>query len=204
MKIYDPRLGEDFVFNDRHLKRTFSSLQHGLYVVDGGGSRLLDEQATLLKTCVERTSSLGFAILAPWSPGAKKLRNRITEVLDSVSEFEGSVIGYFTVQNVNTVDMLLDLRAASGADRSGEWGFGGCVGKFSSPKRLPATKGELWNFVHVLAQAEKLGCFLYRGDGFTTFMTKSFPSLDVLLGKTSFLKQAERGRSSSAIDQRGA
>jgi hypothetical protein len=183
MQLFDPRSGEDFILKDRHLNRTFSSLQHNLYVIDSIDEKKLD-QKKLLKICIPKTSRLGFCTLVPWVPGAKKLMERIHRELNSVHEYEGSLVGYFDVTRLDIIDALFDIRAAFGEYKTGEWGFGGCVTEFSPPRRISFLKGELWDFAHLISQAEKVGCLLYVGDGYTTFLTRIFDDFDDWLVRT--------------------
>ena len=141
------------------------------------------ELVALLKYCVPKTSTFGFFTLSPWIPGAKKLRERIHQQFASTSECDGSLAGYFDAQKTDVIDELFDIRTAFGGNKSGEWGVGGCTVNFSEPKRLSFAKRELWDFAHILAEAEKLSSFLYLGDGYTTFMTKCFDDFDAALAQ---------------------
>jgi hypothetical protein len=195
MTIHDPRLGEDFVLRDSRLRTSFSSLRSGLYVMDLLDRGLLSELAKLVKRCIPRTSNIGFFTLGPWSPGAKAVRDRIRQEFPAISEFEGSVAGYFDPQNIQSLDMLLDIRSAFGGNKTGEWGFGGCTERFPEPKRSSFASGEWWDFAHILGSPENIGSFLYLGDGYTTFMSKIFHGFDTVLAESSIcLPKADRGR----------
>ena len=183
IKIYDPRRGEDFVFNNRPLNKSFSSLRHGFFVADSQDQAALSRRVDLLKECIPKTSNLGFFVVALWMPGAKRLKAAIRQQCGDVCEFANSLCGYFDLQSIDPVDKLLALRDTFGGNKGGEWGFGGCLTKFRQPQRISLLRGESWHLTHLLDNAEKLGCLLFLGDGYTTFMTRMFDGVDAALSQ---------------------
>jgi len=189
IEIYDPRRGEDFVLKNRRLKKSFSSLHHGLLVVDSQGQSLLSKEVTVLKESIPKTSALGFFIVVLWVPGAKKLKASIQQEFGETFECANSLCGYFDAQSVDNVELLLDLRDTFGGNKSGEWGFGGCLTKFSAPKRISLFRGELWDFEHVLYDADRLGCLLFLGERYTTFVTRIFDGMDAALSQLRWMSK---------------
>ncbi len=181
LRIYDPRQKQDFRINIPG--ETFSSLDHGFYVIDNSHGLNWAQRLDLLKLCVLQTSKLGFFTLVPWVPGARKLRAEIGRKLESVIEFQGTLGGYFDSES-DSIERLFKIREEFGGNKSGEWGFGGCLAKFTPPIRSSLARTESWDFSHVLRQASLIGCFLYLGEMCqTVFMTKLFPALDAHLGQ---------------------
>jgi len=181
MEIYDSRLGQDFRFNTPI--GTFSSLEHHFYVLDNAGNLPWARGDSLLKECVLKTSKIGFFTIALWAPGAKKLATKIKQEFQVASEFWGSLCGYFDVET-DSIQKLFEIRKMFGEGKSGEWGLGGCLEKFSPPTRISFAKNETWGFCHILNQPAKIGCLLYLGEmRQTTFMTKIFDGLDACLAQ---------------------
>lgn len=179
-EIYDPRRGQDFRI--KTATGTFSGLEHNFYVVDNADSNW-GNRLDLLNKCISKTSKIGFFTVAPWVPGAEKLRARIKQEFESVSECGGNLAGYFGLES-DAARRLFAIRNEFGEGKSGEWGVGGCSEKFDPPTRTASAKKEAWEFFHLLTQPSKIGCLLYLGEmQQTTFMVKIFDGIDSYLAK---------------------
>lgn len=180
-RVYDPRVGNDFRLRNHLSGKEFSSQAEGFYVVE---SPILEEwvkPVAPLKSLITETSRLGFFVATPWSPGGKKLMTAIREQLSEVLEFENSVCGYFANEN-GSLEKLLHLREVSGGRNSGEWGFGGCLERFTPPVRVSSTQAEAWDLFHILDQPEKIGCFVFLGEmAQATLLVRHFEGLGTAL-----------------------
>ncbi len=181
VRFYDPRLREDWSTTDFMTKKSFSSLKHGLYVMDCVGVVDWTAELSLLNGCLQSTSKKLFFMVDPWPPGAAQLSNTLEHEFGPLKEFERSLCGYATI-DAEVVQQLLRLRASFGGDTTGQWCIGGCVQEFTPPVRTGLTKRQLWDLCLVLEQAEKLGCVLWLGEmKQSLFATRLFDGLDNLL-----------------------
>lgn len=179
MQTYDARKGEDFRISAPD--GVFSSLEHQLYVIDNAYNLNWDRKTDLLKKCVLKTSRLGFFTVEPWKPGARKLILRLKQEFRIVSEYEGTLCGYFYITS-DAVQKLFIIRKTSGEKNSGEWGIGGCIEEFDPPTRRSFIEKRTWGLFHVSGQPRNIGCYLSLGEmRQITFMTKIFDDLDSIL-----------------------
>lgn len=111
---------EDYNFQTNY----FSSLKHGMYGFEGIGIDWSMHQKVIL-TCIQKTSSLGFFWVAPWMPGAKKIRSDLLKFSATAAVCDEMVFGYFdpTDSNIRT---LLRIWKNRGGFGGGEWLVGGC------------------------------------------------------------------------------
>ncbi len=177
IETYDPSLGQNFVLPYHSTKDTFSSLESNFFVQDSIGDVDLIKWKKAIYKCIKKTSRRGFFTVIPWSPGAKKLKQRIYQDFINVEEINSSLFCYFEL-STDTIDKLFELRNEYGGDVSGEWGIGGCIVDLPTPN----TRKQYWDFAYLLEQADKIGCLLSLGEMQQTFfMSKSFDGLKELL-----------------------
>ena len=178
IQTYDPRLGQDCVFfSGPSEKPMFSSLEHGLYVVEAVGEMNWDMHQDLLLECILNTSTEGFFTVDPWGPGASNLKLMLMRQLNDVMEVGHSVLGYFT-PSADSLRRLFSVRAECGGGSSGEWCIGGCSTKFSG-QDINCTE---WNFNRLLHQADKIGCVLSLEEMQQSyFMVKPFDGLSEII-----------------------
>lgn len=178
VQIYDPRLGQDFVlFTGRSKKPMFSSLEHGLYVVEAVGQVCWATRQDLFLECILKTSIKGFFTVVPWYPGAKKLKQALLEHFSDATEIDSSVVGYFD-PSPGLLSRLFSIRDEYGGESSGEWCIGGCSTMFSEKDM----KCNGWNINCVLSQAEKIGCILSLEEMRQShFMVKWFDELPKII-----------------------
>jgi len=181
VRIYDPRLREDWSTTNFMTKKSFSSLKHGFYVMDCVGPIDWTADLALLNGCLQSASKKLFFMVDPWQPGAAQLSDALQREFGPLKEFERSLCGYATT-DPDIAQRLFRLRTLFGGDRTGQWCIGGCVEEFAPPVRAGLTKRQLWDLCLVLEQAEKLGCVLSLGEmKQSLFGTRLFDGLDNLL-----------------------
>ncbi|MFN7141916.1 MAG: hypothetical protein ACK4UN_21565 [Limisphaerales bacterium] len=187
---YDPRVGQDYSVSDFQTKRTFSSLKHGLYVLDCIGAVDWSSEMPLLTGCIQNTARRLFFMVDPWQPGATELSNALEREFGPLKEFERSLCGY-AATDPEAVQQIFRLRESFGGDTTGQWCIGGCVEEFAPPVRTSLTKRQLWDLSLVLEQADKLGCVLSLGEmKQSLFATRLFDGLDNLLRQSPVTRLA--------------
>ena len=181
VRIYDPRLGQDYSISNHQTKKIFSSLEHGFFVLECVGAVDWTGQLPFVNRCIEATSKKLFFMVVPWYPGATELREAVERELGPLSEFEHSLCGYTPIGS-DALNRLMGLRRSFGGDKTGQWCIGGCLAEFAPPVRTSFWKGSLWDVALVLGQPEKIGCVLSLDEmQQSLFATRLFDGLDDLL-----------------------
>jgi hypothetical protein len=191
VKVYDPRLGQDYSVSNFTTKRTFSSSKHGLYVWDCVGPLDWSSELPLITESIQRTARRLFFMLDPWQPQGQPLYEALTREFGPLLEFERSVCGYTRI-GLEVVEQLFELRRTFGGDTTGQWCIGGCLQEFTAPVRTGFTKAQLWDLALVLDQADKLGCVLWLGEmQQSLFATRPFEELNALLQRSPAARFAQ-------------
>ena len=155
IQIYDPKLGQDYKFFNHLAKTTFSSLEDGFCVLEVVGEMDWGVHQNALLECILKTSTKGFFAVAPWYPGAEKLRRALLQRFSNAKVIANAVLGYFD-PSADALSKLFSIRDECGGESSGEWCIGGCSTKFSEQN----IKCSGWDLNCLLHQAEKIGCVL--------------------------------------------
>jgi hypothetical protein len=187
IKSYDPRSLEDYCSSNFTTKNAFSSIEHGFYVLDCVGKLDWSSEIYLLTVCIQNTGKQIFFMVDPWQSKTEGLKNALENEFGRLFEFENSVCGYTDIAS-DAVGKVLQIRAMFGGDSSGQWCIGGCLDKFTMPRRTSFAKGELWDLPFILGQPQKIGCVLWLGEmQQSLFATRLFVGFDNLLQQSSIM-----------------
>lgn len=168
--IYSPARMEDWEYQGGG--ENFSSIANGMYVVEAVGFDWSPHQAMLL-SCIKTTAKMGFAKVAPWYPGAKKLHAALLALLTDIETDGHNVFGYFE-PSADALRELFDLWQRPGAWLSGEWQIGGCSSRFAG-NMLEPRHSYLSRF---LSQSTNVGCLLSLDElQDSTLLVRSFDGI---------------------------
>lgn len=181
IKTYDPKFGQDYAFFNHSTKTTFSSLEHGFFVLEAVGEMDWGMHQAMLLECIIKTSTKGFFLVAPWYPGAEKLRRALLQQFSDAQVLENAVLGYFDPAT-DELGKLFAIRGEHGRGSSGEWCIGGCLTKFSK-QNIKCSGG---NLSCLLPQSGKIGCVLSLEEMQQSyFIIKIFEGLPKIIGEIS-------------------
>lgn len=159
--IYDPSLNEDYDPVNFQTKSKFSSIKHGLFVVESFGNidwRIYHE---IVASCIGRTSKEIFATFNPWRESESLTQAIIQKSTETVHSGR-SICSY--LPNTDSLFEILEHAYTRSPHGWGELCLGGCSAKFSTPVKRNFLQNIDWGSSQLFTQAEKIGCLLCLGE----------------------------------------
>jgi hypothetical protein len=161
IKIYDPRLHQDFVATDQQSGRTFKSCAAGFLVADCVGDLNWLGIADSVDNWISRASSSGFFTFAPWARSARRFRSMLAADYTVVVDSEALIAGHFDT-GVVASRHLLEAREECGGWQAGELVFGSSSGSVAFMEEFGGRQFEPWELV--IREGSRIGCALYLGE----------------------------------------
>jgi hypothetical protein len=155
--IYDPRLNEDYDPVNFQTKSKFSSIKHGLFVVECYVNidwRIYHE---IIANCIGRTSKEVFVTFNPWRGSESLTQTIIQKSIETVHS------GRFICSYLPKTDSLFQILEHAYTKDPHGWGqlcLGGCNAKFTTPVKKNFFQNIDWDSAQLFTQAEKIGCLL--------------------------------------------